>query len=192
MRLHNDGRDCAAALPTNMRVLVWNCRGIGNPRAVPALSLLVRQEKPDILCLMETKTSSMEFEKLKWKLQFNGGLGISGDGRKGGMGILWNNEVKVSIQSYGHNYVDSILQESDTLEPWRFTLLYGEPTSSNKEETWRLMHNLNSSSQMKWVVGGNEILNIQEKTGAIRPTWQVENFQSFRRLRSMGFGLSRL
>jgi len=38
-----------------MRCLSWNCWGLGNPRTVRGLRLLVKNNKPDLVFLMETK-----------------------------------------------------------------------------------------------------------------------------------------
>jgi len=37
-----------------MIILSWNCRGLGEPRTVPALCDLIRIHKPDIIFLSET------------------------------------------------------------------------------------------------------------------------------------------
>jgi len=37
-----------------MKIISWNCRGLGSPRTVPSLKYLVRVYKPDILFLCET------------------------------------------------------------------------------------------------------------------------------------------
>ena len=38
-----------------MRILTWNCRGLGNPAAVRAYKRLHRSKCPDVIFLMETK-----------------------------------------------------------------------------------------------------------------------------------------
>jgi len=38
-----------------MKIISWNCQGLGSPLTVQALTALVAKEKPNILFLMETK-----------------------------------------------------------------------------------------------------------------------------------------
>ncbi|CAM8910773.1 unnamed protein product [Rhodiola kirilowii] len=38
-----------------MKLLSWNCRGVGGPRAVRSLCDVVRPHRPSILGLIETK-----------------------------------------------------------------------------------------------------------------------------------------
>lgn len=50
-----------------MKIISWNCRGLGNARAVRALGDLVKSHKPNILFLLETlsdgeKNKEVEFE----------------------------------------------------------------------------------------------------------------------------------
>jgi hypothetical protein len=40
-----------------MNALVWNCRGVGNPRTVRELDALVRQYHPKLVFLSETMIS---------------------------------------------------------------------------------------------------------------------------------------
>ena len=46
-----------------MIILSWNCRGLGNLRAVEVLSYLMREKAPKVLFLMETKQTVKE---MKW------------------------------------------------------------------------------------------------------------------------------
>jgi exonuclease III len=48
-----------------MRLLSWNYRGLGNPRAVRALKKLMNTHQPDIMFLMETKLKTTQFQFLK-------------------------------------------------------------------------------------------------------------------------------
>ena len=53
----SNGGGYGVAPPRTMKILSWNCRGLGNQRAVDVLSHLVREKAPKILFLMETKQS---------------------------------------------------------------------------------------------------------------------------------------
>lgn len=113
-----------------MKILVWNCRGLGNPQAVPASRLLVRQEKPELVCLKETKSSVGEVEFVKWKLGFRHCLGVVADERRGGLGLMWDDEMKVDIKVYNLNVKE---------DQWHFTLFYGDPVTSNRSCTWQIL-----------------------------------------------------
>ena len=144
-----------------MKVLVWNCCSFENSQAVPTLHLLVRQEIPNMVCLMEMKLSAIELEKIKWKLHFAHGFGVGVDGRKGSLGMLGYANVKVELKSYNLNLIDChILNEVEEVQ-WHFTLFYGDPVARNKDRMWRILKDLNNSSRLPWVVGGdfNEILS---------------------------------
>ena len=71
-----------------MIALNWNCRGLGNCRAVEVLTELVRQKAPTILFLMETKLSVHETEPIKIELGYPTMLAVSSEGRKGGLALL--------------------------------------------------------------------------------------------------------
>ena len=45
-----------------MKIMSWNCWGLGNQRAVDVLSHLVREKAPKILFLMEIKQSVSEMK----------------------------------------------------------------------------------------------------------------------------------
>ena len=47
-----------------MKILSWNCRGLGNQTAVDVLSNLVREKAPNVLFLMETKQSMAEMRRI--------------------------------------------------------------------------------------------------------------------------------
>ena len=71
-----------------MIIISWNCRGLGNRRAVEVLVDLVRSKAPTILFLMETKMTVQEMEPIKAELGFQAMIVVSSEGRRGGLGIV--------------------------------------------------------------------------------------------------------
>ncbi|XP_075665387.1 uncharacterized protein LOC142635056 [Castanea sativa] len=152
-----------------MIALSWNCRGLGNRRAVEVLAELVRQKVPTILFLMETKLTAREMEPIKKALGFPSMLAVSSDNRRWGLALLWKADVVVDTQTYSPNHIDVRVHTKAALE-WRLTGIYGHPEDQRKSETWRLMRHLHARASLPWVCIGdfNEILASEEKNGRIR------------------------
>ena len=76
-----------------MRIISWNCRGLGNPSKVEAVRDLMKAEPADILLLQETKIEGdtlLEISKNKW--QKNSGKTVSARGTAGGIATLWKED----------------------------------------------------------------------------------------------------
>ncbi|CAM8993812.1 unnamed protein product [Rhodiola kirilowii] len=57
-----------------MRMLSWNCRGVGGPRAIHSLCDVVRSHRPSIVGLIETKKADGNWDWLRVRLGFAGSL----------------------------------------------------------------------------------------------------------------------
>ena len=66
-----------------MKCLSWNCRGLGNPRTVRQLLDIVSRFKPEIVFLMEVKTSMENMERIKCRLKFERFFFVEGKNRGG-------------------------------------------------------------------------------------------------------------
>ncbi|KAL0457898.1 UNVERIFIED_CONTAM: hypothetical protein Slati_0417000 [Sesamum latifolium] len=71
-----------AALPTAMNLIAWNCQGLGAPWTVHGLGDLLRQHRPSLVFLSETKCSLRHIEALKKKFDVFG-IGVEARGRSG-------------------------------------------------------------------------------------------------------------
>ena len=116
-----------------MIALNWNCRGLGNCRAVEVLAELVRQKAPTIFFLMETKLFIREMEPIKTELGYPSMLAISSEGRKGRLALLWVAEVVVDTQIYSLNHIDANICTQNS-PSWRLTGVYGHPEEERKAE----------------------------------------------------------
>lgn len=151
-----------------MLILSWNCRGLGSPTAVQDLRRVVRRFKPWVVFLCETKLSAFEMKKVKLALDFPSGVFVEAEGGKGGLALLWKDEVSFVLSSLSQYHVEGqILLESGL--SFRFAGVYGESRHGCKTRTWRLLRFLAKQSGNPWLVSGdfNEVLFHHEKIGGI-------------------------
>lgn len=161
-----------------MIVLSWNCRGLGNLRAVPSLRDLVRANKRDVLFLSETLVQATKIEELRVRLGFDCGFSVDRQGRGGGLAVLWTKSVNCSIQSYSPNFIN-IEVENSVRRAWRLTLFYGFPQAAQRRQSWELLRQLVPRGGMPWCIIGdfNDILEVCEKKGNHdRPNWMINGF----------------
>src|SRR5215216_4166019 len=118
-----------------MKILSWNCRGIGDPATVRELRDLVEISTPTILCLVETQLQKSRVEGLCFSLGFDFSFGVGSSGRSGGICILWKNSVDLAIKNYSQYHVDAWVKEPG-IEQWRLSCFYGEATRSLRYKTW--------------------------------------------------------
>ena len=163
-----------------MIIISWNCRGLGNQRAVNALTYLVEEKAPKVLFLMETKQTVDEMRRFQNDLHFDSMLAVSCLGRRGGLAMLWKAEVDLHIQTYTQNHIDALILNNAT-SPWRITGFYGKLEEHLRHESWNLLKHLSTRSSSPWVCIGdyNEILSSEEKEGRLpRSEHLMQNFRS--------------
>ncbi|CAM8990804.1 unnamed protein product [Rhodiola kirilowii] len=160
-----------------MKLLSWNCRGLGRPRTVRALRDAIRVYSPQIVCLMETKKKEADRDWIKWKLGFRNCLLVGCRVLSGGLALLWEDGADVRITSFSRNHIDAVVRVRGE---FRLTLYYGEPAISNRVNGWNLLRRLNEVGGLPWIVIGdfNEVLCSSEVQGGRgRQNWQMENFR---------------
>jgi exonuclease III len=95
-----------------MKLLSWNCRGLGKSSAVRALRQLILTHHPDIVFLTETKLLAADFKKRansfgnRFSNHFVVDCTVSLRNRSGGLAIFWSNNVNITIIGYNNNMID--------------------------------------------------------------------------------------
>jgi hypothetical protein len=96
---------------------------------------------------------------------------VDGVGKGGGLGLFWDESVKIDIMLYGVHHIDSMIWSSDLHTRWRTTFVYGEPRVQDRHLMWELLRRLKRNHQEPRLMLGdfNEVL------------WKFEHFSARRR-----------
>lgn len=150
-----------------MRILCWNCRGVGNPRAVNAMEDLVLNYKPSILFLMETKVHGVRMNQIKNLLHYSNCFSVDSIGIGGGLSLMWNNDVQLQVSYFSSNFIDCTIGTGSA--QWRFTGFYGCPEPTRRRTSWNLLRELSSRNDLPWLCCGdyNDIAAPEEKSGVL-------------------------
>jgi exonuclease III len=161
-----------------MKLLSWNCSGLGKASAVRAIRQLILTHHPDMIFLTETKFQSCDFNKKA--NSFGPSLSncfvvdctISPRNRKGGLALFLSKDVKINIIGFNENMIDYYVHCDLHDKKWRATGIYGYPKHNQKHLTCDLISQpYLSNNHDDWLVFGdfNLIFNSNEKQGAETP-----------------------
>ena len=78
-----------------MKLLAWNCRGLGRHRAIQELVNIVQAQSPMIVFFSKTWSDKERMVWVQDKIFFDGCFTVPSDGRGGGLALLWKTGVNV-------------------------------------------------------------------------------------------------
>ncbi|KAL9675743.1 hypothetical protein QQ045_003949 [Rhodiola kirilowii] len=160
-----------------MKLLCWNCRGVGGPRTVRLLGDFVRTHHPSILGLIETKKEDGNWDSLRFKLGFRGCLFVNSQGRSGGLALLWTEEIEVELCGLSFFHIDVVVKG---VQDFYLTLFYCNPRVQERANSWDLLRSLRRGSTTPWLTMGdfNEVaFSWEMKSNRDRHQWQMRNFR---------------
>lgn len=114
-----------------MKIVSWNVRGLGNDQTFREAQQLLREHRPKIMFLCETKLKVKQMQEKAKRLRYQNCFAVNREGLGGGLALLWNEEVIVDIKSYSKHHVDAVVH-SENGSYWRCTGIYGHPESEKK------------------------------------------------------------
>ncbi|KAL9433059.1 hypothetical protein AB3S75_027969 [Citrus x aurantiifolia] len=162
-----------------MKLISWNVRGLGKDRTFREIKKILREHKPEIMFLCETKLRVQVMNKKAEALNFQQCFTVSSNGKGSVLAMMWSENVTIDIKSYSKHHIDAVAQ-SKVGSYWRCTSIYGQPKTDEKKHTWELIRRLLGLSSLLWLCFGdfNENLHLNEKIGGNdRKMKQLKDFR---------------
>ena len=153
-----------------MKLVSWNCRGLGNHAKIEAVKDLLKSEPADILLLQETKIAGqalLEISKSKWKK--SSGKAVSARGSSGGLATLWSedNYQLINTHETQHWIFMEIIHLASKLTI-SLVNLYVPVNYSEKRDCWNSLATfLEQETPNNIIIAGdlNIVLKAKEKRG---------------------------
>ena len=92
-----------------MNRISWNCRGLGQSRAVLELTELVKTKSPTIVFLMETKSKDDYLQRLCSRLQFDHFFIVPRNNTGGGLVLYWKDEINLHVLNSSLTFIDAVV-----------------------------------------------------------------------------------
>ncbi|XP_043725962.1 uncharacterized protein LOC122672566 [Telopea speciosissima] len=89
-----------------MKIIGWNCQGLGSPSTVRALYNLLKTNQPEIVFIMESKSKLAAVEKVKRKDGFQNCCTVEPNGSSRGLVLFWKDNVTIKVLFADKNYFD--------------------------------------------------------------------------------------
>ncbi|KAH9671373.1 reverse transcriptase domain-containing protein [Citrus sinensis] len=108
LRNHNhrgvNGGGWMPAPPATMKLISWNVRGLRKDRTFREIKRILRELKPEIVFLCETKLSEQLMKRKASELNFQNCFAISSSGKGGGLAMMWseNNRIEGVLDENGN------------------------------------------------------------------------------------------
>ena len=88
-----------------MKILSWNCRGLGQPRTVQELVCLTKTHRPIVIFLWETRKNKDYVELLRYRLGMNNLLNVSSYGKGGWLAVFWDEAYSSELNKYDEHFI---------------------------------------------------------------------------------------
>ena len=76
---------------------------------------MVKEKRPNLVFLMETKLQALRVELLKSRLGFESVFVVDCVGRNVGLGLFWNDGFEVEIQNYSRRLINTVINNGDRI-----------------------------------------------------------------------------
>ncbi|KAM1533365.1 hypothetical protein ACFX10_007274 [Malus domestica] len=119
--------------------LFWNCRDLGLDTVVRSLNGQIREHRPSMIFLSETKMKDHRIAGVRKRIGYTNGFDVSPVGRAGGLSLWWDDSIQVVVNDSSWHYIDATCNIVDSQFNFHFTGVYGTSYRAENEVFWRNM-----------------------------------------------------
>lgn len=149
------------------KFLVWNYRGIGAPRTLSHLTYMIKDHKPNMIALLETRVHSSRAIDILTKTHLTNVEAVEACGFVGGIWLLWDwNTETVEVISKNDQALNAVVH-MDNGRFWLLTVIYASPNPLYRQELWEYLKSLGSIMAAPWIAieDFNQVVASWEKKG---------------------------
>ncbi|GMI73679.1 hypothetical protein HRI_001037200 [Hibiscus trionum] len=166
----------------NLSILTWNVRGLGSSERIRMVRNLIKEKKPKLIFLQETKLANFTPATLRR-------LGCSKDmssvfapalGSAGGLLVAWESDFILNPSHIVTNRYIAVFGNLAQLScKIGFLNIYGPSIDTEKQSFFEDLKSFMVGQEVIWCLGGdfNVFLNMEEKSGR---SWNCSNMELFR------------
>ncbi|KAF7813509.1 ribonuclease H [Senna tora] len=150
----------------HIEMLVWNCRGAGNNHCMNALKLYMRNNRPSLVALLETRCNKNRAQTIFSRLGFSKWHVQESNGFAGGIWVAWSPDLgEVEVLESDFQFVHLRIKSSEGY--WVCSVVYASPHEERRSLLWDKLFHFSNNLQEDWVVAGdfNDILSESDKKG---------------------------
>jgi hypothetical protein len=125
--------------------------GAWEPSNNSGLCCLVKEKKPKMVFLMETKLCAHRLETIRLRIGFDSVFVVDCVGKSEGLALLWKSEIKVEIQNYSRRHVNVRVWWEPQGPQWKFMRFYGQLVLEKRRESWSLLKFLCTFKPVAWL-----------------------------------------
>ena len=122
-----------------MKLIAWNCQGIGSPLTVKALMELKKRYDPQFFFLVETKNKEEKLEIVRRKAKFDMACYVDSEGLSGGLALWWKEQDGVRIIGKCKNLIDMEVNEESVDQQFRVFWVYGLTDFDERQGVWKMI-----------------------------------------------------
>eukprot|EP00253_Pinus_taeda_P029733 PITA_29733 len=163
-----------------MMLISWNITGLNGPGKCKLIKNMIKQEKPQIIFLQETKCKSISLDRIATKV-WPGSLATTVDsyGASGGLAIIWDaRTIELNNIHANKHFLQATFHITGTNIHGHITNLYFPQEAMHKVELLNTLSSINTDrSHPLWIIGGdfNMITKMEEKRGGRKKTNKESN-----------------
>ena len=165
-----------------MKLIVWNCQGIGGDLTVSSLLEQNGLHTPDLVLLLETKNKSGRYEYLKKKLGMEFMHAVEPRRIGGGLCLFWREVSRVVMVKHCEFMIEARIWDEDLSNHWRLFGFYASTDENRRRQQWEALGNRMEKANEPCLLIGvfNDILSNGEKEeGNHRSVASLRDFRSF-------------